>query len=93
MLPVKATASMMNQRQHSKPKSAVVLIMLLFVLLSMLHPTHLGTAPIVFILAACFLFGIVQVATCCWHREEAQFLPRAVCLPALFDRPPPFLSL
>jgi hypothetical protein len=84
---------MTDQRQHSKPKSAVVLILLLFVLLSLLHPAHLGNTPVVFILAVCFLFGVVEVARCRWYWEEAQFLPRAAFRSALFDRPPPFLSV
>lgn len=73
---------------------AVVLILLLFVLLTLLHPTHLGNAPAVcIVLATCFLFGIVQVATCRRHWAEAQFLFRAAFRSALFDRPPPFLMV
>jgi protein-S-isoprenylcysteine O-methyltransferase Ste14 len=94
MLLSKATVSMTDQRRHSKPKFAVVLILLLFVLLSLLHPAHLGNASAVcIVLATCFLFGIVQVATCRWRWEEAQFLPRVAFRSALFDRPPPFLSV
>jgi hypothetical protein len=84
---------MMDYRQHSKPKTVVVLILLLSVLLLLLHPTHLGNAPATFILAACFLFGIVCVAACRFYREEAQSLPRLAFRSALFDRPPPFLSV
>jgi hypothetical protein len=84
---------MMDHTQHSKAKAAVVLILLLSVLLLLLHPTHLGNAPAAFILATCFLFGIVYVAACLLYREEAQFLPRFAFRSALFDRPPPFLSV
>jgi len=66
----------MDHRQHSTPKTLVVLILLLSVLLLLLHPTHLGNAPAVLILATCFLFGIVYVASCRLYWEEAQFLPR-----------------
>jgi hypothetical protein len=85
---------MMDHRQHSKLKTAVVLILLLSVLLLLLHPTHLGNAPAAFIvLATCFLFGIVHVAACRLYWEEAQFLARFAFRSALFDRPPPFLSV
>ena len=93
LLLLKATAPMTDQRQHSVPKFAVVLILLLFVLLFMLHPTHLGTTPIVFILAACFLFGVVEIASCRCDWEETRFLPRATFRSALFDRPPPFFTV
>jgi hypothetical protein len=93
MILLKVTAFMMDHRQHSKLKAAVVLILLLSVLLLLLHPAHFGNAPAAFILAACFLFGIVYVAACLLHREEAQFLPRFAFRSALFDRPPPFLSV
>jgi hypothetical protein len=83
----------MDHRQRSTPKTAVVLILLLSVLLLLLHPTNLGNAPAVLILATCFLFGIVYVAACRLYREEAQFLPRFAFRSALFDRPPPFLSV
>ena len=65
----------MDHRQHSTPKTAVVLILLLSVLLLLLHPTHLGNAPALLILATCFLFGIVYVAACRLYWEEPQFLP------------------
>jgi len=84
---------MMDHRQQSNPTAAVVLILLLSVLLLLLHPTHLGNAPAVFILAACFLFGIVCVAACPLFRDEAQLLPRFAFGSVLFDRPPPFLSV
>jgi hypothetical protein len=85
---------MMDHRQHSKLKIAVVLVLFLYVVILLLHPTHPGNASAVcIILATCFLFGIVQVATCRWHWEEAQFLSRAAFRSALFDRPPPFLSV
>jgi hypothetical protein len=84
---------MMDHRQHSKPKAAVVLILLLSVLLLLLHPTHLGNAPAVFILVICFLFGMVYVAACLLCRDEAQLLPRFAFGFALFDRPPPSLSV
>ena len=83
----------MDHRQHSTPKTLVVLILLLSVLLLLLHPTHLGNAPAVLILATCFLFGIVYVAARRLYWEEAQFLPRVAFRSALFDRPPPFLSV
>ncbi len=83
----------MDHRQHSTQKTAVVLILLLSVLLLLLHPTHLGNAPALLILATCFLFGIVYVAACRLYWEEAQFLPRFGFRSALFDRPPPFLSV
>ena len=83
----------MDHRQHSMPKTAVVLILLLSVLFLLLHPTHLGNAPAVLILATCFLFGTVHVAACRLYWEEAQFLPRFAFRSALFDRPPPFLSV
>jgi lysylphosphatidylglycerol synthetase-like protein (DUF2156 family) len=84
----------MDHRPHSKPKAAVVLILLLSVLLLLLHPTHLGSASTAFIiLATCLLFGTVQVAACRLYWEEAQFLPRFAFRSALFDRPPPFLSV
>ena len=44
----------MDHRQHSTPKTAVFLILLLSVLLLLLHPTHLGNAPALLILATCF---------------------------------------
>lgn len=83
-----------HPRQHSKLKTAVVLVLFLYVVILLLHPAHLGNASAVcIILATCFLFGIVQVATCRWHWEEAQILSRAAFRSALFDRPPPFLSV
>jgi hypothetical protein len=93
-----AGCGVMNYRRHSKLTAVAVLVLLLPVLLLLLHlthpgPTHLGDAPALLALTSWFLFGIVYVALCLLHEDEALQLPRSAFRSALFDRPPPFLTV